>query len=144
MRSPLRVSEEMLKGTSPQGMSRTAAPAGPNMFDSGPTSKVGVNNQDFNNQRLVAQNQTQNAIAGLPQAQADAIMGVRKRQLVQDNNYFKAQSFAEQRKGEMLEVMDSPAIREMGSKTPIEMAKVRSDVAITKASAMGINPDLVA
>ena len=114
------------------------------MYDGGPTSKVSVNNQDFNNQRLSDQNMQQNLIAGLPQAQADAIMGVRKGQLIEDNAAFKAQAFAEQRKGEMLEVLESPAIREMSAKTPIEMQKMRADAAITKAAMMGINPDLVA
>ena len=114
------------------------------MYDGGPTSKVGLNNQNCNNQRLADQNMQQNMIAGLPQAQADAIMGVRKGQLIEDNAAYKAVELAERHKGMMLEVMDSPAIREMSSKTPIELEKMRSDVAITKASAMGINPDLVA
>ena len=114
------------------------------MYDAGPTSKVGLNNQSFNNQRLADQNSQQNAIAGLPQAQADAIMGVRKNELIQDNAAYKAQAFAEQRKGEMLEVLESPAIREMSAKTPLELQKMRADAAITKASMMGINPDLVA
>ena len=144
MRSPHRLSEELLHGTSPAGMSRTSAPLGPNMFDSGPASKVELNTQNYNNQRLADQNMQQNVAAGIPQAQASAIQGVRKRQLIQDNAYFKAQALAEQRKGEMLEVLASPAIREMASKTPIEVEKMRQDVAITKATAMGINPDLIA
>ena len=144
MASPYRLSEEMLRGTSPQGMSRTSAPPGPNMYDGGPSSKVGLNNQNFNNERLANQNRQQNLIAGLPQAQSDAIMGVKKRELIADNAAFKAMSLAEQRKGEMLEVMDSPAIREMSNKTPLELQKMRADAAITKASIMGINPDLIA
>ena len=115
------------------------------MYDAGPTSKVGLNNQEFNNQRLSDQNMQQNLIAGLPQAQADAIMGVRKQELIKSNSpQEKAMRFAEQRKGEMLEVLESPAIREMSSKTPLELQKMRADAAITKASMMGINPDLVA
>lgn len=144
MNSPHRISEEMLRGTSPSGMSRTSAPPGPNMYDGGPASKVAVNTQSYNNQRLAQQNMQQNVAAAVPQAEADAIMGVRKRQLIADNAYHEAQSFAEQRKGEMLEVMASPAIREMSKKTPVELQKMRSDVAISKAAAMGINPDLVA
>ena len=144
MASPYRPAEEMLRGTSLAGMSRTSAPPGPNMYDAGPSSKVGLNNQAFNNQRLAMQNEQQNMAAGLPQAQAGAIMGVRKEQLIKDNAEHKAIDFATQRKSEMLEVMESPAIREMSSKTPIEMQKMRQDVAITKASAMGINPDLIA
>ena len=144
MASPYRIAEEMLQGTSPVGMSRTSAPPGPNMYDAGPSSKVGINNQNFNNQRLADQNMQQNMIAGLPQAQADAIMGVRKNQLIEDNAAHKAIAFAEERKGQMLEVLESPAIREMSSKTPVEMQKMRADAAITAASMKGINPDLVA
>ena len=144
MASPYRPAEEMLRGTSLAGMSRTSAPPGPNMFDAGPTSKVSLNNQDFNNERLLMQNRQQNMIAGLPQAQAGAIQGVRKQQLIADNAEHKAQDFALARKSEMLEVMDSPAIREMSNKTPLEMQAMRKDVAVTKAAAMGINPDLIA
>ena len=144
MASPFRLSEEMLAGTSPQGMSRTSAPKGPNMFDGGPASKVSLNTQPYNNQRLADQNMVQNVGAARPQAQADAIMGVRKQQLLSDNAQQKAVSFAEDRKATMLEVMGAPAIREMAMKTPVEMEKIRKDVAVSKAAGMGINPDLVA
>ena len=44
MASPYRVAEEMLGAASAQrgleGMQRTAAPLGPNMYDGGPASKV--------------------------------------------------------------------------------------------------------
>ena len=144
MASPYRLAEEMLAGTSPQGMSRTSAPKGPNMYDGGPASKVGMNTQPYNNQRLADQNMMQNAGAARPQAQADAIMGVRKQQLLADNAQQKAVSFAEDRKATMLEVMGAPAIREMAMKTPVEMQKMRKDIAVSKAAGMGINPDLVA
>ena len=144
MASPYRLAEEMLAGTSPQGMSRTSAPKGPNMYDGGPASKVGMNTQPYNNQRLADQNMMQNMGAARPQAQADAIMGVRKNQLLEDNAAFKAHSLAEQRKGEMLEVLGAPAIRQMAAMTPPEMQKLRKDIAVSKAAGMGINPDLVA
>ena len=144
MNSPFRLSEELLAGSSPAGMSRTSAPKGPNMFDAGPASKVGLNTQPYNNDRLATQNKQQNLGSAVPQAEADAIMGVRKNQLVENNAQYRAVELAERRKGEMLEVMGAPAIREMAMKTPVEMQKIRHDVAIGKASAMGINPDLVA
>ena len=144
MNSPLRLSEQMLPSTSPAGMSRTSALPGENMFDGGPTSKVGLNNQAFNNQRLAEQNEQVNKMSAMHQAQAAAVMGVRKKQLIDDNAVQKAIGMREQYKAEMAEVMASPAIREMSRKTPIEIEKMRKDVAITKASAIGINPDLVA
>ena len=56
MASHYTVAEEMLGAASAQrglgGMSRTAAPIGPNMMDGGAASKVGVNTQPYNNQRL--------------------------------------------------------------------------------------------
>ena len=64
MASPYTVAEEMLSAASAQrnlgGMQRTAAPLGPNMYDSGPASKVGANTQPFNNNRLQQQNMMQN------------------------------------------------------------------------------------
>ena len=60
MASPHRLAEEMLAGTSPQGMSRTSAPKGPNMYDGGPASKVGMNTQP-NNARLAEQNMMHSA-----------------------------------------------------------------------------------
>ena len=143
MASPYKLSQEMLAGTSPQGMERTSAPKGPNMYDGGPASKVGLNTQPYNNQRLADQNMQQNMGAALPQAQADAVMGVRKQELIANNAEQKAIAFAEDRKATMLEVLGAPAIREMSMKTPVEMEKMRKDVAVSKAAGMGINPDLV-
>ena len=148
MASHYTVAEEMLGAASAQrglgGMSRTAAPIGPNMMDGGAASKVGVNPQPYNNQRLQIQNIQQNTSAAVPQAQADAVMDVRKQQLVQNNAEYKAQEFAENRKAEVLHVMGAPAIAEMSMKSGPEVAKIRHDVATGKAMAMGANPDLIA
>ena len=144
MASPYKLSQEMLSGTSPVGMNRTSAPPGPNMYDGGPFTKVGMNTQPYNNQRLAEQNMQQRMGEALPQAQADAIMGVRKEQLIENNAQNKAIALREDRKATMLEVIGAPAIQEMANKTPIEMQKMRQDMAVGKASAMGINPDLVA
>ena len=144
MASPYKLSQEMLSGTSPAGMDRTSAPKGPNMYDGGPFTKVGMNTQPYNNQRLADQNMQQRMGEALPQAQADAIMGVRKNQLLQDNAEYKTVQLREDRKALMLEALGSQAIRELGMKTPIEMETIRKHLAIGKASAMGINTDLVA
>ena len=39
--------------------------------------------------------------------------------------------------------MNAPATLAMGNMSPPEMDKFRSDIAISKAVAMGVNPDLV-
>jgi len=150
MRNPssyLTAAEETLGMSSAQrglgGMQRTAATPGPNMFDSGAASKVAVNNQPYNNARLQEQNIGQNIASALPQSQADAVMDVRKQQLVADNAQFSADRFAKQRTAEVAAVLGSPAIQQMGMMNDLQLAKVRNDTAVGKAMAMGANPDLV-
>jgi hypothetical protein len=113
------------------------------MFDSGPASKVSVNTQPFNNSRLMEQNIQQNTTAAIPQAGADAIQQERKMQLVGDNQEYKANQLLEERKSEILSVMQAPATLAMGNMSPPDMAKFRQDIATSKAMAMGINPDLI-
>ena len=60
------------------GMSRTSAPVGPErILSEGMADKVEMNTQPYNNARLSTQNQKQNIITAVPQAQANAIRGVR-------------------------------------------------------------------
>ena len=125
-------------------MERTAAPKGPNMFDSGPASKVAANTQPYNNERLLQQNVLQNTTAAAGQANADAVNQSRKMQLVQDNADYKANQMLEERKSEILSVIGAPATLAMGNMSPPEQAKFRQDIATGKAMSMGVNPDLVA
>ena len=144
--SPFSVAEESLGASSAMrglgGMERTAAPKGPNMFDSGPASKVQVNTQPFNNMRLMEQNVQQNTTAAIPQAGAEAIQQGRKMQLVNDNQEYKANALLEQRKSEVMSVMNTPATLAMGNMNDAEMESFRNDIATGKAMAMGVNPDL--
>ena len=146
--TPFTVAEEALGQSSAMrglnGMERTAAPKGPNMYDGGAASKVQVNTQPFNNERLLQQNILQNTAAAAPQANADAVQQVRKGQLVQDNAEYKANQMLEDRKSEILTVIGAPATAAMGNMSPPEQAKFRQDIATGKAMSMGINPDLVA
>ena len=145
--SPFTVAEESLGASSAMrglgGMERTAAPKGPNMFDTGAASKVQVNTQPFNNSRLQMQNVQQNTTAAIPQAASEAIQQGRKMQLVGDNQEYKANQLLEERKSEILSVMQAPATLAMGNMSPPDMAAFRQDIATSKAMAMGINPDLV-
>ena len=145
--TPFTVAEETLGMSSAMkglgGFERTAAPKGPNMFDQGAASKVQMNTQPSNNARLATQNALQNTTTAASQAGANAVQQQRKGGLVEDNAKYKALAFAEQRKGEMLSVMNSPATLAMGNMSPPQMEKFRSDIATGKAMAMGVNPDLV-
>ena len=113
MANPYTIAEQMLPQSSAmrglEGMTRTSAPAGPNAFDQGGSSKPSVNSQPYNNERLAMQNMGQNQGSMIPQAEANAVQGVRKQQLVSDNEEFKAASFANERKAEVMEVLGSPA-----------------------------------
>lgn len=145
--SPFTVAEETLGQTSAMrglgGMERTAAPKGPNMFDSGPASKVTENTQPYNNARMQEQGIMQNTAAAIPQAESNAVQQTRKMGLVQDNADYKANQFMEQRKEEVMSVMNTPATLAMGNMSPPETAAFRNHIAVGKAQAMGVNPDLV-
>ena len=144
--SPFTVAEEALHNSDVArgitGMERTSAPLGPNMFDGGPASKVQENTQPFNNMRMQEQSIQQNTMTGMQQANANAVQQVRKGGLVEDNANYKANSLMEQRKGEILSVMNAPATLAMGNMSPPQMEKFRSDIATSKAIAMGASPDL--
>jgi len=147
MASPFRVSEEMLSASSAgrglEGMQRTAAPLGPNMFDSGPASKVQANTQPFNNNRMRQQAILQNTSSAASQASVDAVNDLRKKQLVMDNQDYKVNAFREGYKENVLDAMDAKAIKAMGQMSPIETQAHRANILSTKAAAMGMNPDLM-
>ena len=146
MANPYTVAEQMLPQSSAmrglEGLDRTSAPPGPNSFDQGGASKASVNTQPYNNERLAMQNMGQNQGSMIPQAEANAVQGVRKQQLVSDNEEFKAASFANERKAEVMEVLGSPATQYMSQMGDIEGAAVRNSIATGKAMAVGMNPDL--
>ena len=113
------------------------------MFDSGPASKVTENTQPYNNARMQQQGILQNTTSAAQQAQSDAVQMQRKLQLVEDNAAYKAISQRENTKATIMDMMNTPATLAMGNMSPPEQAKMRNDVAVGKAQAMGINPALV-
>ena len=145
--TPFTVAEESLAMSSRarglQGMERTSAPMGPNLMDSGGASKPNVNTQPFNNSRLEQQNLSQNVGSAMTQAGANAVQETRKLGLVDANADYKANAMLQERKSEILSVMNAPATLAMGNMSPPDMAKFRQDIATGKAMAMGVNPDLV-
>lgn len=147
MANPYTIAEQMLPQSSAmrglEGMNRTSAPPGPNAFDMGGSSKPSVNTQPYNNERLAEQNMMVRQADALGQAQSAGLQGQRKQQLVQDNEEFKAASFANERKAEVMEVLGSPATQYMSQMGDVEGAAVRNSIATGKAMAVGMNPDLV-
>jgi hypothetical protein len=123
-------------------MERTAAPKGPNMYDGGAASKVQLNTQPYNNERLMQQNILQNTIPAASQANVNAVQQVRKQQLVQDNAEYEANRFADQRKTEVMAVLGSPATAAMGSMSGPDQQAMRQNIATGKAMSIGMNPDL--
>lgn len=146
MASPFNVSEMMLPQSTAMrgagGMNRTAAPPGPNSYDRGPASKAGVNTQPYNNERLAAQNMMIRQGDAVSQGQAAAVDSVKKQQLLADNQEYKAASFANERKSEVMEVLGSPATQYMAQMDDVEGTAFRNNIAISKAMSIGANPDL--
>ena len=147
MANPYSVAEMMLPQSSGMrgldGMSRTSAPPGPNAYDQGGSSKPSVNTQPFNNERLAEQNMMVRQSDALSQAQSANVQGFRKQQLVGANDEYKAASFANERKAEVMEVLGSPATQYMSQMSDIEGEKMRNDIAVGKAMSIGANPDLI-
>ena len=147
MANPYSVAEQMLPRSNGmrdlEGMNRTSAPPGPNAYDQGGSSKPSVNTQPFNNERLAQQNMMVRESDALSQAQSANVQGFRKQQLVGANDEYKAASFANERKAEVMEVLGSPATQYMSQMSDVEGQKMRNDIAVGKAMSIGANPDLV-
>ena len=134
----LRVAEI---GRGQEGMSRTAAPVGPNLQDSGGMSKPSVNTQPFNNSRLMEQNMKQNVSSAVPLQQANALGQVRKGQAEVADAEYKANEFKNERVSQMLYANDG------GSATfrlgiPEVGQAVQQHVAEQKLMANGVNPQV--
>ena len=134
----LRVAEI---GRGQEGMSRTAAPIGPNLQDGGGMSKPSVNTQPYNNSRLMQQNMQQNVSTAVPGQQANMLGQVRKGQAEMSDAEYKANEFKNERVAQMLYANDGGnATFQMGIP---EVAQARKQhVAEQKLMAYGINPQV--
>ena len=134
----LRVAEI---GRGQEGMSRTTAPIGPNLQDSGGMSKPNVNTQPYNNQRLMQQNMSENQNTQVPLMQANAIGQVRKQGAEMSGSEYKANEFKNERVAQMLYANDGgSATFRMG--IPEVANQVQQHVAEQKLMANGINPQV--
>ena len=128
-------------GRGQEGMSRTAAPVGPNLADGGGMSKPNVNTQPYNNTRLMEQNMQQNISAAVPGQQANALGQVRKGVAEQSDAEYKANEFKNERVAQMLYANDGGnATFQMG--IPEVANKVQQHVAEQKLMAYGVNPQV--
>ena len=142
---PSPYAEEALRlaeiGRGQEGMSRTAAPVGPNLADGGGMSKPNANTQPFNNTRLMEQNMSENMRAAVPGQQANALGQVRKGVAEQSDAEYKANEFKNERVAEMLYAND-------GGNATFQMSipevanQVKQHVAEQKLMAYGINPQV--
>lgn len=128
-------------GRGQEGMSRTAAPVGPNLADGGGMSKPNVNTQPFNNTRLMEQNMQENMRAAVPGQQANALGQVRKGVAEQSGEEYKANEFKNERVAQMLYANDG------GNATfrmsiPEVAQQTQQHVAEQKLMAYGINPQV--
>ena len=128
-------------GRGQEGMSRTAAPVGPNLADGGGMSKPNVNTQPFNNTRLMEQNMGENMRAAVPGQQANALGQVRKGIAEQSGEEYKANEFKNERVAQMLYANDG------GNATfrmsiPEVAQQTQQHVAEQKLMAYGINPQV--
>jgi len=128
-------------GRGQEGMSRTAAPVGPNLTDGGGMSKPNVNTQPYNNTRLMEQNMQQNMTAAVPGQQANALGQLRKGAAEQADAEYKANEFKNSRVAQMLYANDGGnATFQMG--LPEVANKVQQHVAEQKLMAYGVNPQV--
>ena len=125
-------------------MLNTSAPIGPERINStGMTDKVEINDQPEKNNQYVSQNQKQNILSAIPQAQANAVRGVRKGTTDMSQEEYKAQSFANQRMAEVLYANDGGAalmkINELAA-DPAQMKVFMQRIGESKLMAEGNNP----
>ena len=126
------------------GMLRTSAPIGnERMLSSGMTDKVEVNDQPEKNTVMTQQNIKQNMMSAIPQAQANAVRGLRKNQVDQSQAEYKAQELAATRMSEVLYANDGGAaimrLNEL-SADPGQMKLFMQRIGESKQMAQGNNP----
>ena len=146
MASPYSIAQETLGMSSMQrgigGMNSPVRP-GPNAYDLGGASKPSVNTQPYNNQRLAEQNTLQNIGSAAPQAAANA-MGQQRSLTAQESHaqYFLAQRSAEAIAANLDLQGQSSAMMRLGAQNNIERNQLMHGVAVGKALAAGMSPDL--
>lgn len=124
------------------GMSRTSAPVGANLEDSGGMSKPNVNTQPYNNERYLTQGMQQNALTGAISQQANALGQVRKMSAEQSDQEYKNHAFKNQRVAEMIYANSGGGSATFQMGLPEIGNIVKQHVAEQSLMANGINPQV--
>ena len=127
------------------GMLRTSAPIGnEQMLSSGPMDKLG-NPQPYNNSGYTKQGMEQNMRSAIPQAQANAVRGMRKNQTDMSQAEYKAEQLRATRTAEVLYANDGgAAVMKLNAlqSDPASHAEFMRRIGESKLMAQGNNPQL--
>ena len=147
MNTPYRVSEEMLgMSSAAQGLGGMVSKVRPgaNRYSGGGMDKPEVNSQPYNNERYYEQNIMQNTLSAAPQAASGAMGNVRSQTASKSDAEQKAQNLVTTRMSEALYANQSGnALMRLNAvmQSP-DKNKFLNDIAVGKAMAQGLNPDL--
>ena len=126
------------------GMTRTSAPIGSErQLSSGLTDKVEFNEQPERNNGYTQESIKANTMSAVPQAQANAIRGMRKQQVDISQQEYEAQELLNRRKAEVLYANDGgAAVMKMGelAADPPQMQELMRRVGESQMMAKGNNP----
>ena len=128
-------------GRGQEGMSRTAAPVGPNLADGGGMSKPNVNTQPYNNTRLMEQNMGQNISTAIPGQQSNALGQVRKSDAEQSGADYIANEQLNEKIAQMMYANDGGNATFQMSIPEVAQQR-KQHVAEQKLMAYGINPQV--
>ena len=128
-------------GRGQEGMSRTAAPVGPNLADGGGMSKPNVNTQPYNNTRLMEQNMGQNISTAIPGQQSNALGQVRKSVAEQSGADYIANEQLNEKIAQMMYANDGGNATFQMSIPEVAQQR-KQHVAEQKLMAYGINPQV--
>ena len=129
-----------------EGMLRTSAPVGnERMLSDGATDKVEMNDQPEKNFQYKVQSEQQNAASMMPQAQAQAIRGMRKSTVDMSQSEYEAQEMLQTRLAEVLYANDGGSalmrMTELGS-SPAQERNTAQGMYEAGLAASGNNPQL--
>ena len=147
MHSPYSIAEETLPKSSLMrnaGYMNSPVRPGPNLYDSGAASKPQLNTQPFNNERLAQQTMMQNGLSAAPQAAADAAGRVRSQTAaVSDQETHAQQKLSEFVAQGLYANQSGTKIMEVNARLQSpERDNFLNHIAVGKAMAQGLNPDL--
>tara|TARA_R110002020_G_scaffold143654_5_gene316106 strand:- start:3461 stop:3940 length:480 start_codon:yes stop_codon:yes gene_type:complete len=129
------------RGQRTDGMSRTAAPIGPNLAMGGPLAQPVINAQGYSNDVKRTQNVSQNISTAIPQAQAQALGELKTAESALSQAEFEAQTGLLERISLMLYANDG-GNRTLELGIPEVAQQVKQHVAEQKLMAYGINPQV--